>query len=166
MFVSISVYDILRNDYVFTFKKKSRVLHIGLGLWLRQQPFCNRPSGPSKWALPPWDKFFSSDHRRGLGKCSVICQVYLHFHGIPIKEICPKCQIADFSSDWKVSWGLLLLFTCIWRKLQSVSNLRNFNSFSSSDLEIEWVSNTIFQCSAAYIMYVRHMLRSFSKHLH
>lgn len=50
-----------------------------------------------------------------------------------------------FPRHRKGPWGRLLIFTCIWRKLQSVSNLRNFSRLSTSDLEIEWASNTMFQ---------------------
>lgn len=93
---------------------------------------------------------------------------YIFLYKISVEQIVLNVQL--FFSDWKASWRPLLLFIYIyiyiWRKLQYGSNLRNFNSFSNSDLEIEWVGNTVFQCTAAYIMYVQHMLRSFSKHLH
>lgn len=87
---------------------------------------------------------------------------YIFLCGISIKQI--VLNVTGFR-NWKALCSPLLLSLSlyIWRKLQYGSNL---GSFSSSDLEIERVGNTIFQCTAAYIMYVQHMLRSFSKHLH
>lgn len=89
--------------------------------------------------------------------------LYIFLWLISIKQI--VLNVTGFS-NWKASCSPLLSSICIWRKIQYGSNLGNFNSFSSSDLEIERIGNTIFQCTAAYIMYVQHMLRSFSKHLH
>lgn len=88
---------------------------------------------------------------------------YIFLCGISIKPF--VLNVTGFSNR-KALWSPLLLSIYMWRKLQYGSNLGNFNSFSSSDLEIEQVGNTIFQCTAAYVMYVQYMLRSFSKHLH
>lgn len=88
-----------------------------------------RPLGVNSSALTTGDRWL------------VTSQVYQCFHSILSHKICPKCQIAVVvpppPSDWKVSWGPLLLFTCTWWKWQSVSSLRNLNSLSCSDLEIQ-----------------------------
>lgn len=122
------------------------------------------------WALqpawPPWDKLFGSDHRRQLASARWFVKVTWVFIVFLSKKFILSVKLLIFPTDWKVSWRLALLFTCIWWKLQTVSNLRNFNSLSHSDLEIEWASWARLQCSTACVMYVRYRLRPFSKHLH
>lgn len=107
------------------------IVGAGVAAILQQSPghYITRPLGVNSSALTTGDSWL------------VTSQVHQCFHSILSHKICPKCQIAVVvpppPSDWKVSWGPLLLFTCTWWKWQSVSSLGNLNSLSCSDLEIQ-----------------------------